>query len=72
MRNPARIDEFCDELKRYWHLVPQWRFGQLICNVFRTLKRDPFFLEEDAMLKVFEEFFKTYVEKPRQTETIDN
>ena len=57
MRDSARIDQFCDELKTYWHKVPDWRFGQLICNVLGATKRDPFFIEEDEMLKVFEDFF---------------
>lgn len=57
MRNPKRIDDFCSKLAEYWKLVPDWRFGQLICNVLGTCNRDPFFYEEDEMLKVFEEFF---------------
>lgn len=57
MRKPERIDKFCSKLAEYWKLVPDWRFGQLICNVFGTCKWDPFFYEEDEMLKVFEEFF---------------
>lgn len=57
MRDPKRIDKFCDELKAYWQHVPDWRFGQLMVNVLGTCKRDPFFYEEDEMLKVFEEYF---------------
>lgn len=57
MRDPKRIDDFCSKLAECWKLVPDWRFGQLICNVLGTCKRDPFFYEEDEMLKVFEKFF---------------
>ena len=57
MRNPERIDKFCSKLAEYWKEVPDWRFGQLICNVLGTCKRDPFFYEEDEMLKVFEDYF---------------
>lgn len=57
MRNPERIDKFCSKLAEYWKEVPDWRFGQLVCNVLGTCKRDPFFYEEDEMLKVFEDYF---------------
>lgn len=57
MRNPERIDKFCSKLAEYWKEVPDWRFGQLICNVLGTCKRDPFFYEEDEMLKTFEDYF---------------
>lgn len=58
MRNPERIDEFCMELARIWHKVPDWRFSQLISNVYGTAKRDPFFMEEDETLQMFYDFFK--------------
>ena len=57
MRSPERIDKFCSKLAEYWKEVPDWRFGQLVCNVLGTCKRDPFFYEEDEMLKVFEDYF---------------
>lgn len=58
MRNPDRIKEFCNELAEIWETnVPQWRFGQLICNVFGTLNEDPFFPEEDRMIKIFKDYF---------------
>lgn len=58
MRNPDRIKEFCNELAEIWETnVPQWRFGQLICNVFGTLNEDPFYPEEDKMIKIFKDYF---------------
>ncbi len=58
MRNKERIDEFCNKLAELWKENAQdWRFGQLIVNVFGTLKRDPWFYEEEEMMKVFEDFF---------------
>lgn len=57
MRDQKRIRGFCNKLASYWETVPDWRFGQLICNVLGTAKRDPFFIEEEEMLKLFEEFF---------------
>lgn len=63
MRDPNRIDEFCDELKKMWHQVPDWRFGQLISNALGEVqinrKRDIFFIEDDEMLKDLKEIFDT-------------
>lgn len=58
MRDPKRIDEFCDKLKEYWHKVPDWRFGQLMVNFLGSIERDPFFPEEDEMLVLMEKYFK--------------
>ncbi len=60
MRDPKRIDDFCEALKDCWKLVPDWRFGQLICNVFGEIatKKDPFFIEEPEMLEVFNKYFR--------------
>lgn len=57
MRSPERIDKFCSELAEVWKKVPDWRFGQLMVNVLNSLPRDPFFYEEDEMIKEFKDFF---------------
>ena len=58
MRDPKRIDEFCNRLATIWKTeCPDWRFGQLISNVLGTSRIDPFFLEEDEMMKLFEAYF---------------
>ena len=61
MRDPKRIDVFCDELKAVWHRLPDWRFGQFLSNAIgeyiMETKKDIFFTEDDEML----EFFKRYV-----------
>ena len=57
MRDPKRIDEFCKHLAELWHLVPDWRFGQLISNVLGTYPGDIFFPEDDVMIKFFDSFF---------------
>lgn len=59
MRDINRIDNFLKKIMVYWKKVPDWRFGQLILNVLGTSKIDPFFLEEDEMLSLFEKFFNT-------------
>lgn len=62
MRDPKRIDEFCDELKALWHTVPDWRFGQLMSNVLGEVyvkrNQDVFFIEDDEMLNDFKEIFE--------------
>ena len=49
MRDPKRIDKFCDLLKELWKRVPDWRFGQLISNLGKQLEWTPggFFYTED-------------------------
>ena len=58
MRNPERIDEFCTRLAAAWKRLPDWRFGQLICNCFGELaqQKDPFFPEEKEMIEFIEEY----------------
>lgn len=59
MRNPDRIDKFCQELAEIWKTnCPDWRFGQFIINVFGSFNIDPFFPEEDKMIELIEKFFK--------------
>ena len=61
MRNKNRIYKFCNEFANVWaNNVPDWRFGQLICNVFGQMAsdgRDPFFPEEDEMIRYFKNYF---------------
>ena len=47
MRDPKRIDKFCDLLKEIWKRVPDWRFGQLISNLGRQLEWTRFYYAED-------------------------
>ena len=62
MRDIKRIRKFCNELANIWEEnAVDWRFGQLICNVFGQMAadgRDPFFPEEDEMIKYFRNYFK--------------
>lgn len=48
MRNPNRIEPFLAEIAKLWHKVPDWRFGQLLCNI--TFNKDPFYMEDDEFL----------------------
>lgn len=62
MRDVNRINSFCQRLEDIWKTkCPQWRFGQMICNVFGEIAAegiDPFFPEEDEMIRFFEKYFK--------------
>ena len=62
MRDPNRIDKFCDELKVLWHKVPDWRFGQLMVNLLNQYSIDkkihPFFPEDDELMEFFKKYFK--------------
>ena len=50
MRDPARIDEFCEWLCATWHKYPDWRFGQLISNFYNIKDNAKFFYTEDKEL----------------------
>lgn len=54
MRDRNRIGPFCDRLKDIWSAVPDWRFLQFIVNAVSTQSRDPFFIEDDDALNIFE------------------
>lgn len=57
MRNPKRIRVFCNKLADIWEEeCPDWRFGQLIGNVFGGVDR--FYTEEEDMIKLFETYFQ--------------
>lgn len=68
MRDPKRIDDFCDRLKEVWKQVPDWRFGQLMLNALGDVQaktgRDVFFIEDPEMIQRLEELFKI----PKNTE----
>lgn len=58
MRDINRIDPFLERLGKVWKQVPDWRFGQLMCNVLNSMNKDPFFPEDDEMIEYFEKYFK--------------
>lgn len=58
MRNPDRIDPFLERLGKVWKEVPDWRFGQLMVNISRSMDQDMFFPEDDEMIEFIENYFK--------------
>lgn len=58
MRDPKRIDEFCEILKKVWHKEPDWRFGQIIENIKRGYGiNDIFYIEDDTMINMLKLYF---------------
>lgn len=64
MRDPERIDEFCEELKKMWHKVPDWRFGQLMSNALGAVHtktgHDPFYIEDTEMLSTLKKILNEW------------
>lgn len=61
MRDPKRIRKFCNKLATAWELVPDLRFGQLLFDIFVQIKnegKDPFYVEDNAMIKYIEEYIE--------------
>jgi uncharacterized protein YihD (DUF1040 family) len=58
MRDSKRIDKFCEILKAYWHMVPDWRFMQLVCNLQAQIGSDGFYLEDDQAMELIEQMLK--------------
>ena len=58
MRDSNRIDSFLQELGELWkEKCPDWRFGQLMVNIFSETG-DPFYFEEDKMLEAIKNYFR--------------
>lgn len=63
MRDPKRIRKFCNRLATAWELVPDLRFGQFLFNIFVQIKnegKDPFYLEDDSMIKRIEQYIENH------------
>jgi hypothetical protein len=53
MRDPARISLVLQEIEKVWRLHPDWRLGQLICNLAAWIDPSPnivWDVEDDALL----------------------
>ena len=56
LRNSNRLYTFYTEIRRiHMAYVPEWRFSQLMYNVFGN--EDIFYLEEEDVLKRLKNFF---------------
>ena len=58
MRDPDRIPKVCERLAELWNKVPDWRLGQLFCNIQRFENRDLFFFEDEDLIKAIEKYLE--------------
>lgn len=67
MRDPKRLDDFYDKMKRiHQEKLPDWRFGQLMGNFlgwFVQKHGDYFYVEDARMLEYFEEYIDSLLNK---------
>ena len=58
MRDPERINDFCEKLSEYWHMYPDFRFGQIIENIKSSNGiSDIFYVEDNKMMEMIERYF---------------
>ena len=50
MRDPNRIDLILKQLGEIWKQMPDWRLGQLFCNLQRCEDADLFFYEDQELI----------------------
>ena len=60
MRDPKRIKKVLDTIERVWSKFPDFRLGQLIFNA--TKQNDPFYVEDDVLIKQLEELEKKVID----------
>ena len=58
MRDPKRIDKFCNMLKAYLYTCDDRRAMQLICNLQTQIGSDGFYLEDDKAMELIEQMLK--------------
>ena len=59
MRDPNRLDDFYDRLKKvHKERFCDLRFCQLLICIFDSDDRDHFYMEDDEMIKLIEEWRK--------------
>ena len=65
MRDPKRIQAFCNRLARAWETVPDLRFGQIINIVLSDGRGDGFYDEDDKMIERIEKDLRSKVYVPQ-------
>lgn len=63
MRNPERIDEYCNQLAELWGKVPDWRFGQLMMNMLSEFQTEHspsylFNVEDEQLFQYMKKWIK--------------
>ena len=49
MRDPKRIKPLLMEIEKQWERFPDWRFGQLLCNIDFYNGKDIFYIEDEVL-----------------------
>ena len=62
MRKASR-KEILEALERVWDRYPDWRLGQLVVNVGDS--RDPYYLEDDDLLRELREWLLVHTNTAR-------
>jgi hypothetical protein len=57
-RDPKRIDEILNRLKRLWLCYPDLRFGQLVSNIISGKPQPQFYIEDDEFVTAIEDYQK--------------
>ena len=59
MRNPERIPEILDRIRKVWEQHPQLRLGQLLVASFqkKTKQNDIFYVEDKELIEMVEGLF---------------
>lgn len=59
MKSPKSKKEILEKFGEIWETeVPEWRFGQLICNLKRRYDDTLFYLDDDELLEKMTIFFE--------------
>lgn len=57
MRDTERIDKILAAIGKEWKKVPDWRLGQLFCNLQRFVGSDMFYKEDEDFVKALQTYF---------------
>ena len=57
-RDPKRIEDVLSRIRRLWHMYPDLRLGQLLINVVNNPDHDIFYVEDDALISMIEDYQK--------------
>jgi hypothetical protein len=67
MRDPNRIQKFCNQLADIWRTVPDWRFSQMIVSALAIYENrhgnDAFYVEDEEFLEFLKDFVYHYTNK---------
>jgi uncharacterized protein YihD (DUF1040 family) len=56
-RDPKRIEDVLNRIRRIWHIYPDLRLGQLLMNVVGP-DQDLFYVEDEALVAMTEDYQK--------------